>query len=263
VLHSSEFTSGIPYRGRRALVFGTGNSGHDVAQELQSNGAAEVSIVQRSPTTVVSLVPSGTMVYALYSEGPVDDIDFITASIPYPVLKHTYQWLTKRTCELDKELLDRLDAAGFETEFGYDGTGFHMKYLRQGGGYYINVGCSDLIADGKIGLIQARDIETFTETGVLLTDGREVEADLAVLATGYENQQEGVRRLFGDDIAEKVGPVWGLDDDGFMRAMWRPTGQEGFWLMGGGLNDCRLYSRFLALYIKAALEGLLPPSASN
>ena len=70
VIHSSRFSSGLEYAGKRALVIGTGNSGHDVAQELYSNGAERVTIVQRSPTCVVSLVPSGTLVYSVYSEGP-------------------------------------------------------------------------------------------------------------------------------------------------------------------------------------------------
>lgn len=258
VLHSNQFTKGTEYQGLRAVVVGTGNSGHDVAQELYSNGA-EVTMIQRSPTCVVSLVPSGTLVYALYSEGPpVEDIDLITAAIPYPILRDTYQHLTKRTCGYDQDLLDRLHAVGFETDFEPDHTGFHMRYLRRGGGYYINVGCSELIADRKIGLVQAREMNRFNGSGLLLSDGTTVEADLVVLATGYENQQEAIRRMFGEDIAEKVGPIWGFDENGFMRNMWTRTGQDGFWLMGGALNECRLYSRFLALQIKAELEGLLP-----
>lgn len=262
VMHSNNFTTGTEYAGKRAIVIGTGNSGHDVAQELHSYGAERVTMVQRSPTCVVSLVPSGTMVYALYSEGPPNaDIDLITASIPYPVLQNSYQWITKTTCRLDQELLDRLNAAGFETDFEPDGTGFHMKYLRRGGGYYINVGCSDLIADGEIDLVQARDIEAFTKTGLRMSDGTEIESDLVVLATGYENQQELVRRILGDEVADKVGPIWGFDEDGFMRNMWKRTAQERFWIMGGALNESRLYSRSLALQIKADLEGVLPARA--
>ena len=258
LIHSSQFTSGILYKGKRAIVIGTGNSGHDVAQDLQSNGA-EVTLVQRSPTCVVSLVPSGTMVYSLYSEGPPpDDIDLITAAIPYPVLTETYQWLTKKTCAIDKELIDKLNVAGFETSFGEDDTGFHMLYLRRGGGYYINVGCSDLIAEGKIGLVQARDIDQFTAKGVRLKDGSIIESDLIVLATGYKNQQEGVRRMLGDDIADRVGTIWGFDDNKVMRNMWQQTKQEGFWIMGGSLMESRLYSKFLALQIKADIEGILP-----
>jgi len=259
VLHSSTFGSGTTYTGQRAIVFGTGNSGHDVAQDLHANGAAQVTVIQRSPTCVVSLVPSGTMVYALYSEGPpVDDIDLITAAIPYPVLRDTYQWLTKRTCALDQDLLDRLHGVGFETDYEPDGTGFHMKYLRKGGGYYINVGCSDLIADGKIALRHARDIDWFERDGLRFSDGTVVQADLVVLATGYANLQEGVRRLLGDVVAERVGQIWGFDEHGAMRNMWMRTAQPGFWVMGGSLIDARLYSKFLAVQIKAQLDGNFP-----
>lgn len=257
VIHSTDFRSGISYSGKRAIVIGTGNSGHDVAQDLYSNGA-EVTIIQRSPTCVVSLVPSGTMVYAIYTEGPAEDIDLITAAVPNQVLTETYQWLTKKTCALDQDLLDRLHEVGFETDFGHDGTGFHMKYLRTGGGYYINVGCSDLIADRKIALAHARDIATFTPDGLALSDGRNIPADIVILATGYEKQTEAIRGLFGDSVAEKVGDIWGFDDQGFLKNMWTRTGQDHLWLMGGALMEARLYSRFLALLIKADLEGKLP-----
>jgi cation diffusion facilitator CzcD-associated flavoprotein CzcO len=257
LIHSSAFTTGAPYRGRRAIVFGTGNSGHDVAQDLYGNGV-DVTLVQRSPTCVVSLVPSGTMVYALYSEGPpADDIDLIMAATPYPIFLESSQWLTKKTCAVDKELLDGLHAVGFETDFEPDGTGFYMKYLRHGGGYYINVGCSELIADRKIGLVHARDIDTFTEAGLRLTDGSSVDADLVVFATGYENQQEGVRRLLGSEIADRVGPIWGHDDNYVMRNMWQRTAQPALWIMGGSLIDCRLYSKFLALQIAADLRDVM------
>lgn len=262
VVHSSQFSSGSSYAGKRAIIFGTGNSGHDMAQDLYSNGAAEVTMVQRSPTCVVSLEPSGTMVYELYSTGPVEDIDLLTACVPYPVLLDSYKFLTKKTCGLDKELIDSLEAVGFRTDFGDDGTGFHMKYLRTGGGYYINVGCSDLIAQRKINLVQADELDAFTSMGLKLKDGSVLEADLVGLATGYENTQEAVRRFLGDEIADTVGRIWGFDDEGFMQNMWRRTAQPGFWVMGGGLNECRLYSKFLALQLKAQLEGIMPATAS-
>ncbi|MDQ1749781.1 MAG: hypothetical protein QOE71_837 [Pseudonocardiales bacterium] len=258
VMHSSQFTSGTDYAGKRTIVIGTGNSGHDVAQDLHANGAASVTMVQRSPTCVLSLVPSGTMIYALYSEHQaIEDLDLITAAIPYPVLKETYQWITRKTCELDAELLDRLHAIGFETDFEPDETGFYMKYLRRGGGYYINVGCSDLLAKGEIGLVQARDINRFTPDGLLLNNGEQLDCDLVVLATGYENQQELVRRLLGDEVADRVGPIWGFDENYELRNMWRRTNQPGFWVMGGNLLDSRMHSKFLALQIKADLIGVL------
>lgn len=259
VMHSSEFSSGREYAGRQALVIGTGTSGHDVAQELHGGGA-QVTMMQRSPTCVVSLMPSGTMVYAVYKEGPPpDDIDLVTAAIPFPVLQSTYQWLTRKTCEADRELLDGLAERGFRLDFGPDSTGFHMMFLRRGGGYYINVGCSELIASGDIKLLQADAFDTFTPPGLRMKDGQTREFDLVVLATGYQDQQEGVRRSLGDDVAGRVGRVWGFDENYIMRNMWQRTAQKNLWLMGGSLLDCRLYSRFLALLIKAELEGIARP----
>jgi cation diffusion facilitator CzcD-associated flavoprotein CzcO len=265
VMHSSRFASGRRYAGRRTIVIGTGNSGHDVSQDLYSNGAAEVTIVQRSPTTVLSLDPSGMLLYQLFAEGPADDIDFVIAARPLPVLRENYRRATKQMRELDQELLAGLDAVGFDYDFGADDTGFHMKYLTTGGGYYINVGCSELIAAGEIKLLHWSDIERFVESGARLADGRVIEADLVVLCTGYKPLQAGVRRFFGAEIADKVGPIWGLNDEGFLRNMWTRTPQDGLWVMGGSFTECRPYSRYLALLIRAELEGLLPerPSTAN
>ncbi|CAM3501475.1 NAD(P)/FAD-dependent oxidoreductase [Polaromonas hydrogenivorans] len=262
VMHSGHYSHGKNYQGKRAIVIGTGNSGHDVAQDLHVNGAEKVWMYQRSPTCVVSLEPSATMVYKIYSEGlSVHDIDLVTSAIPYPVLEQTYQFMSKRCGEMDKPMLDSLNKVGFETYYGRDNTGFHMMYLRGEGGYYINVGCAELIANGDVGVIQGSDADRFVAEGLRMKDGSVIPCDVVVLATGFKNMQEGIRRLVGDDIADRVGPIWGFDKDYQMRNMWRRTAQDGFWVMGGALIDARLNSRYLAIEIKAALEGLLPARA--
>lgn len=259
VRHSGEYTRGAEYTGKNCLVIGTGNSAHDVAQDLSVNGAASVALYQRSPTCVVSLEPSAISVFKIYSEGPsVDDMDLVTSALPYDVLLNTYQYMTKRHAEQDRPLIEALNKVGFETYYGNDDTGFHMMYLRGEGGYYINVGCSDLIIEGKVGVVQHRDADRFVAEGLLMKDGTVRPLDLVVLATGFRNMQEGIRRLVGDEIADKVGPIWGFDQDWQMRSMWRRTPQDGFWVMGGALIDARLNSRYLALEIKADLLGLLP-----
>lgn len=256
VMHSGAYTTGAAWKGRRALVLGTGNSGHDVAQDLHEAGA-EVSLIQRSPTYVVS-IREAQSVYAIYNEGiPFEDCDLLAASMPYPVLRRAYQISTAASREVDRPLLEGLEARGFRLTFGEDETGFQMMYLRRGGGYYFNVGCSDLIAGGRIGLLQYADIERFVAEGALLRDGSVVPAELLVLATGYKNQQEVVRAALGGAIADRIGPVWGFDDGGELRNMWRPTAQEGLWFTAGSLAQCRIYSKYLALQIKAREEGLL------
>jgi cation diffusion facilitator CzcD-associated flavoprotein CzcO len=259
ILHSSQYDHGVKWAGKRAIVIGTGNSGHDVAQDLYVSGATSVSIMQRGPTCIVSLDPSARISYAIFREGrSVEDCDLMTASIPFPVLENTYKWVTKKTSAYDKDLLKKLVAVGFKTNIGEDEAGFQMIYSRGAGGYYIDVGCCELIINKKIKLIQASDTDRIVSNGLLLKDGLVVEADLLVLATGFEGMQHSVRKLLGDEIAEKLGPVWGFDQDGVMKNMWRRTSQDGLWLMGGAINEARLNSRFLALEIRAALEGLLP-----
>ena len=255
-VHSGSFANAEQWKGRKALVLGSGTSGHDVVQELHAHGA-EVTLIQRSPTYVVSLKEAQS-VYAIYSEGiPIEDCDLLATSFPYPVLQRSYQLSTARGREVDKALLDALTARGFRLHFGEDETGFQMMYLRRGGGYYFNVGCSDLIVSGQIKLLQFSDIETFEPEGARLRDGRVLPAELLVLATGYKNQQDSVRAYLGDAIADKVGPVWGFDAGGELRNMWRRTAQPGLWFTAGSLAQCRIFSRYLALQIKALEEGLI------
>ena len=255
-VHSGAFKNAEQWRGKKALVLGTGTSGHDVAQELHAHGA-DVTMIQRSKTYVVSLQEAQS-VYAIYSEGiDFEDCDLLAASFPYPVLQRSYQLSTARGREVDKMLLDGLEKSGFRLHYGEDGTGFQMMYLRRGGGYYFNVGCSDLIIGGKIKLLQYADIEQFIAQGARLRGGRIVPADLLVLATGYKNQQDTVRAYLGGAIADKIGPVWGFDEGGELRNMWRRTAQPGLWFTAGSLAQCRIYSRYPALQIKALEDGLL------
>ena len=227
-----------------------------MAQELTAHGV-QVTMIQRSPTYVVSLQEAQS-VYAIYSEGiPFDDCDLLATSFPYPVLQRSYQISTAKGREVDKALLDALDKRGFKLHFGEDETGFQMMYLRRGGGYYFNVGCSDLIVRGEIDLIQFSDIEKFVANGALMRDGSVREAELLVLATGYKNQQETVRAYLGDAVADKIGPVWGYGDGFELRNMWVRTPQEGLWFTAGSLAQCRIFSRYLAIQIKALEEGLL------
>ena len=254
-VHSGDFKNAEQWRDRKALVLGTGTSGHDVAQELHAHGA-KVTMIQRSKTHVVSLKEAQS-VYAIYSEGiPFDDCDLLATSFPYPVLRRSYQLSTAKGRKVDNNLINALEERGFNTWLGEDETGFQMMYLRRGGGYYFNVGCSELIISGDIGLLQYADVETFLPEGVRLRDGSIVPAELLVLATGYKNQQETVRRYLGDDIADRIGPVWGFDEGGELCNMWRRTAQPGLWFTAGSLAQCRIFSRYLALQIKALEEGL-------
>ena len=258
ILHSSQYTDGEDWKGKDALVIGTGNSGHDIAQDLHSSGA-HVTLVQRSSTLITSIEPSAQLVYAPYNEGTLDDNDLIATSMPLPLAKKSHRLVTDLSRELDKDLLDGLRRKGFKLDHGEGGTGWQFKYLTRGGGYYFNVGCSDLIISGEIGLAQFSDIEGFVPQGARMRDGKTIAADLIVLATGYKRQEELVRKLFGHAVAERIGPIWGFGDDQEMRNMFTRTAQPGLWLIAGGIAQCRINSKYLALQIKAMELGKLAP----
>jgi cation diffusion facilitator CzcD-associated flavoprotein CzcO len=251
ILHSGEYQDGDAWSGKKVIVIGTGNSGHDIAQDLHASGAI-VMLVQRSPTMVVNVEPSAQLPYALYGEGPsLEDCDLLTTSIPLSVAKRGHILLTQQAKKLDKSLLDGLERKGFRLDFGEDETGWQFKYLTRGGGYYFNVGCSDLIVAGEIGLVQYSDIAEFVVGGARMRSGETLAADLIVLATGYKGQDHLVKKLFGDEVAARVGPIWGFGDGEELRNMFTRVAQPGLWFIAGSFAQCRIYSKYLALQLKA------------
>jgi cation diffusion facilitator CzcD-associated flavoprotein CzcO len=256
IVHSSRYDDGENCDGKRALVIGTGNSGHDIAQDLYSSGA-DVTLVQRSPTLITNIEPSAQLAYAAYNEGTLDDNDLIATSMPLELARRSHQMITEQSKKLDQDLLDKLARIGFKLDYGDDNTGWQFKYLSRGGGYYFNVGCSDLVASGAIKLKQFAEIDTFTADGARMKSGESMPADLVVLATGYRPQEELVRKLFGDAVTARVGPIWGFGDGQELRNMYVRTNQPGLYFIAGSLAQCRINSRYLALQIKALEEGLI------
>lgn len=256
--HSHGFPHGADFADRKAVVVGSCNSGHDIAQELYEGGA-DVTMVQRSATYVVSVAGSGIAMAGLYDEtGPPTEIaDLIGASFPFRAVPELHRATTSAMADFDKEMLAGLEKSGFLLSSGIDGTGPLMLFLQKGGGYYINVGASELIAEGKIKIKAGVEVERLTATGLELADGSAFDADIVVLATGYRGMIDTARRLLGDDVADRCGPVWGLDEEGELRGVWRRSGHDGLWFMGGNLAMARFYGKFLALQIKALEEGLI------
>ncbi|MEM9683553.1 MAG: NAD(P)/FAD-dependent oxidoreductase, partial [Pseudomonadota bacterium] len=247
VIHSEGFDSGAPYAGKKAIIIGTGSSANDIALDLHSF-ECHTTIVQRGSSTVVSIEPSAKLNYALYDEGPpVEDCDLIASSVTPPMLIQGYQMAVQRMLELDKDMIQGLKGIGFKFDIGEDGTGHQMKYRRKGGGYNLDAGSSDLMIKGEIDLLQNDRIERFCEEGALLIDGTVVPADLVVLATGYYPQGELVRRALGEETADRIGQVWGQDEDGELANMFKRTPQDGIWFIAGSLTQARIYSKYMAL----------------
>ncbi|MBN9561898.1 MAG: NAD(P)/FAD-dependent oxidoreductase [Alphaproteobacteria bacterium] len=259
VIHSEGFDSGAGWEGKNAFIVGTGSSANDIALDLHSHGV-NTTLIQRGSTTVVSIDPSARLNEAIWDEGgPLEDCDLIVSSSTPPLIIEAYKAVTKRMTELDKEMIEGLKGIGFKYDIGEDETGHQMKYFRRGGGYNLDAGSSALMIKGELGLLQYDRIERFSADGALLKDGSTVPADLIVLATGYYPQMELVRRALGDEMVERIGPVWGIGPDGELSNMFKRTPQQGLWFIAGGLAQCRINSKYLALQIKAMELGKLGP----
>jgi putative flavoprotein involved in K+ transport len=271
--HSSAHPGPDAYRGRKCVVIGSNNSAFDICGALWENGA-DVTMVQRSSTHIVrssSLMEVG--LGALYSEEAVaggmttEKADLVFASLPYRIMHEFQIPLYEEMRERDKDFYERLEASGFEHDWGDDGSGLFMKYLRRGSGYYIDVGAADLVANGDVRLVHGQ-VDRLTEDAVVLADGTELEADLVVYATGYGSMNGWAADLISQEVADRVGKVWGLGSDttkdpgpweGEQRNMWKPTRQEALWFHGGNLHQSRHYSQYLALQLKARQVGIPTP----
>lgn len=271
--HSSAHPGPDRYVGKRAVVIGSNNSAHDICKALVENDV-DTTMVQRSSTHIVksdSLMDLG--LGDLYSERALaagmttEKADLTFASLPYRIMHEFQIPIYDAIRERDKDFYARLAAAGFELDWGDDGSGLFMKYLRRGSGYYIDVGACDLVADGTIALAHGQ-VSHLTEDSVVLADGTELPADVVVYATGYGSMNGWAADLIGQDVADKVGKVWGLGSsttkdpgpwEGEQRNMWKPTQQENLWFHGGNLHQSRHYSLYLALQLKARFEELPTP----
>jgi putative flavoprotein involved in K+ transport len=271
--HSSEHPGPDAYAGKKAVVVGSNNSAHDICAALWEHGA-DVTMVQRTSTCIIrsdSLMEIG--LGALYSQDAVDagvtteKADTIFASLPYRIMHEFQIPLYDQIRERDADFYRQLEDAGFVLDFGEDDSGLFMKYLRRGSGYYIDVGASELVADGRVKL-QPGQVARLTEHAVVMEDGTELPADLVVYATGYSSMNGRLVDLMSQEMADKIGKVWGVGSDttkdpgpweGEQRNMWKPTQQEALWFHGGNLHQSRYYSQFLALQLKARAEGIDTP----
>lgn len=258
LIHSSKFTRASDYGIKQAIVVGSATSAHDIADDLYKN-SVETTMIQRGPTVVVNIT-TANLAYAGYvdPEIPTELVD-ITYGIGLinPIRERRSQAYHKRATEVDKDLLAGLEAAGLQIGHGVRRMGWLDLFLRTGGGYYFNKGTSEIIANGGIKIEQYSRVVEFVPNGVKLNDGRVIEAGLVVLATGYQNRKAEVAEQFGEEVAEKVGAIGTLDEEGEWANIWGQTGQRGLWCNGGGINQVRPGSKRLALLVKADLDGLI------
>jgi putative flavoprotein involved in K+ transport len=194
--------------------------------------------------------------------------DLLFASIPYRLLGPFHVPVYAEMARRDSEFYARLQEAGFLLDFGEDGSGLFLKYLRRGSGYYIDVGASELVAQW---------LDETPQRGQRTPDqapfGRSrrrfrAPGGPARVCHRYGSMNGYVAQIVSPEVADKVGKCWGIGSEtakdpgpweGELRNMWKPTQQAGPWFHGGNLHQSRHYSLVLALQLKAHKEGIDTP----
>ena len=90
-----------------------------------------------------------------------------------------------------------------------------------------------MIIDGKIKVKSSGSIKRFTKKSMVFEDGSELEADVVVFASGFGDSRTPMRTIVGEEVGEKLHPIWNLDYEGETRGAWKEIGVENLWCMMG------------------------------
>ncbi|KAJ7253392.1 FAD/NAD-P-binding domain-containing protein [Mycena haematopus] len=252
-LHSSKYNGGKPFSGKRVIVVGAGNTAADICQDLVFHDAQSITMVQRSSTWISSGISARMMFDRMYpQELEMDVCDLLALARPLRLMKMIEKRTMKQTLEEEKTTHRGLREVGFNLQT--EKTFLTLWYEKLGG---LDMGCAELIRAGKIKVKQGVEIVKFNDHSVVFTDGCALEADIVVFATSYESIADSMRILFGDEALDRVGPIWGIDEEGELRGCYRRTGHPGLWFTAGDFAVSRPFSKQLALQIKAIELGLL------
>lgn len=258
--HSGEYQRAGDWTGKRALVVGSGVSGHEMAHDLYEHGA-DVTMLQRGATYVITFETFNRLWFGLYHEDqqlPVEFADMVAYSVPNLVGDEINKELVELAKEEDKELLDALAAKGFQFEWGPGGTGIIGAHMSGRDSYQIDIGASQLVADGRVKLKTGAELSEVDGKTAIFSDGSKLEdVDVILFATGYEQLWDHIRPLLGT-AAEKVPKVYGRAEDGEYANVWRRSAQPGLWFGTGFIGMARFHSKFMTLLIKAIEEGIAP-----
>nr|GAT56647.1 predicted protein [Mycena chlorophos] len=251
-------------RGKNVVVVGACNSGADMCIDFVLKGAANVTMVQRSATCVLSARVADAVLFRrnyppTYS---LADQDFVFNSTPLPLLLKTMAGgATQALKAPDRALHQGLTKAGmkltWEMEPGKGEVGLlGFLFDRVASGSLMDMGVGQMIIDGKIKIKQGVEITHFESDSVVFADGSKIAADVVVLATGYTPAIDHYKAIFGPDAPGADLPLGGLDHEGENRRAYRPSGVKGLWFAMGPFQLVRFLSKHLGMQILAEELGL-------
>ncbi|KAI9679692.1 MAG: hypothetical protein M1822_007298 [Bathelium mastoideum] len=251
IMHSKVYHSSTPWAGKRGIVVGTANTGHDVAEDMVQ-AAMETRMIQRNRTFVLPAEWLHAAQVVDYNQTKhTDRGDREVFTYPMKVSREMTNRAIHRSIKDHPEHFDALETAGFMVD--RFGDIFDNLYVRIGG-HYIDTGASQKIANGEIRM-ETKEVRGLTPDGLLLEDGSELQADLIVLCTGFDHDFRLQAKSIIGEIADQVDDYWGVDGEGEVRAYAKIAGHPRLYYHGGDVRMARWFSRFIALRIQAETLG--------
>jgi hypothetical protein len=257
VLHSSQYRDGEDFGGKKALVIGTGNSGHDIAQDLWSSGA-EVTLIQRGPSMVVNIEPSAQLAYALYDEGPpLEDCDLIATSMPFALARKSHIMPHRAGADARQAAARCARARRVPARLRRGRLGLAVQVPRARRRLLLQ---RRLLRPDRGAQDRPRAVRrhrTLRHCG--RTDAQR-RAHPGRPGGAFDRLQDAgslVRKLFGDASRSASGRSGASTTGHELRNTYVRTAQPGLWFIGGSFAQCRIYSKYLGLQIKAQEAGLI------
>lgn len=237
LLHSSQYRNAEPFKGRRAMVVGPGSSGMEIARELAEGGAAKVWLAVRTPPNI------------LLRQGP--------GPVPGDLIG-TWLWhLPTRVADRIARFASRMDL-GDMTEYGLAAPErgvFSDVRMRGKVPAIVDAEVIEAIKEGRIEVVSA--VESLDSSGVELADGRRVEPEAVICATGYRRELEAM-----------LGHLGVLGERGMPKAIGPRPAAEGLRFIGylprpGGLGYMGTEARRAARAIRRELRRGRPARTSG
>lgn len=226
IIHSKEWRSAEPWKGKHGIVIGSANTAQDVAADMCRAGLKSVTMVQRSKTWVMPQSTFSVLVDPVYNADiPLELSDRMLMGYPLPVQRLMAMAGIRMCADAKPEYFDKFEANGFDLERHGDLWG--LMYDREGG-HFFDTGNGRYISDGLVKVISGTEPCSYTETGLRTRDGQYLNADVVVFATGYHGNhiKETASRVFGPDIAESLEDFFPCDKEGESRGAWKDTGRK-------------------------------------
>jgi cation diffusion facilitator CzcD-associated flavoprotein CzcO len=275
VIHSANWKNATPWKDQNAsgIVVGSANTAHDLIAHMAAANFKKITMLQRSKTFIFPASTFSALVDPVFNDDtPTPKSDRMAFSMPLPVQRLMAMAGIRACADANPEYFAAITKNGYNAEPYGDLWGLIND---KEGGHFFDIGSGQLIADGTVRVRSDAQPVSYTETGLELSDGSRVDADVIVFATGYKGNFKGIiARTFEPEVVEKLQEFWQCDIEGEIRGAWKETGREynlfasialgseltriadpALWYTGHGFAHSRFMSRFVAMRIKAEIEG--------